>query len=352
MTQKLLDDFYGRYPLSQPEDFALLLRLRRFGGSVFGENLSDFTQKIEDIRRLAQTNTDPLFLDLGETYCRLSLASPALSLSSSCIARMAFLSAGQNTPNTHTITEDLPALCRWAKDKPFSLCSEDWQALVVTPSREAFPSEAHSQPYKKQYHPAYLVLEKNFWRYFSAIERIDRLLQEKKQLLIAIDGPSGTGKSYLGRLLQSLFGADLILMDDFFLQPDQRSPARAAEPGGNVDYERFFAEVVANLEKHSPFIYQKYSCSTGLFSPSAALASPAKIFEGVYSLHPKWGAELFDCKIFLTASLQKRLERIENRNGKKMLARFVKEFIPKEDAYFNAFGVPALCDLTIDTTDF
>ena len=35
-------------------------------------------------------------------------------------------------------------------------------------------------------------------------------------------------------------------MDDFFLRPEQRRPERFAEPGGNVDRERFAAEVLVH----------------------------------------------------------------------------------------------------------
>ena len=39
-------------------------------------------------------------------------------------------------------------------------------------------------------------------------------------------------------------------MDDFFLQPDQRTKERFESPGENVDHERFEEEILIPLSKH------------------------------------------------------------------------------------------------------
>ena len=64
----------------------------------------------------------------------------------------------------------------------------------------------------------------------------------KRPFVIAIDGRAASGKSTLAEQLSTLLEADVIHMDDFFLQPYQRTPERLAEIGGNVDYERFAKE--------------------------------------------------------------------------------------------------------------
>ena len=43
-------------------------------------------------------------------------------------------------------------------------------------------------------------------------------------------------------------------MDDYFLQPYQRTEERLAEPGGNVDYERFKEEI---YDKKLEMMYKK-----------------------------------------------------------------------------------------------
>ena len=90
--------------------------------------------------------------------------------------------------------------------------------------------------------------------------RIDRLLDTQPRVIIAIDGRCGAGKSTLAARLAELCGGNVFHMDDFFLRPEQRRPERFAEPGGNVDRERFAAEVLAPLENGSRFSYRPFVC--------------------------------------------------------------------------------------------
>ena len=70
-----------------------------------------------------------------------------------------------------------------------------------------------------------------------------------KVFIVAIDGMCGSGKSTVAGKLQEYFGCSLFHMDDFFLQPHQRTSQRLDAPGGNVDYERFQAEVLIPLKR-------------------------------------------------------------------------------------------------------
>ena len=65
--------------------------------------------------------------------------------------------------------------------------------------------------------------------------------------ILAIDGRCASGKSTLGQELAEKWNASLFHMDDFYLQPHQRTEERLAEPGGNVDRERFLKEVLLPL---------------------------------------------------------------------------------------------------------
>jgi len=58
--------------------------------------------------------------------------------------------------------------------------------------------------------------------------RIDALLRRKTGVLIAIDGPAASGKTTLAERLASRYGAAVLHMDDYFLQPHQRTPERYA----------------------------------------------------------------------------------------------------------------------------
>lgn len=90
--------------------------------------------------------------------------------------------------------------------------------------------------------------------------------------VVAIDGMSASGKTTLGQQLKNHFlKANLFHMDDYFLQPHQRTPDRLAETGGNVDYERFKDEIIFHLNDKNGFSYQIYDCMT------QSLGSPIKV---------------------------------------------------------------------------
>ena len=88
------------------------------------------------------------------------------------------------------------------------------------------------------------------------INYIEEKFENKKQIIVAIDGRCAAGKTTLTSLLQKKTGANIFHMDDFFLRPEQRTPERFSQPGGNVDYERFYNEVVLPIHNKQSFTYR------------------------------------------------------------------------------------------------
>ena len=174
-------------------------------------------------------------------------------------------------------------------------------------------------------------------------------LAEKDTVLLALDGPCGSGKSTMGETLRDTFqatGSALFHMDDFFLQPHQKSQERLQEPGGNVDRERFLREVIQEIKRGDHFVYNRYDCQKGtlqaVFPPPARLV----IIEGAYSLHPELRKH-YDIKVFLDIDPVKQLERLRERVPKDRLQRFIQEWIPLENRYFATFQVKSTADLVL-----
>ena len=67
------------------------------------------------------------------------------------------------------------------------------------------------------------------------IAHIEALLAERDHVLVAIDGPCASGKTMLAATVNKRFGGNVLHMDDFFLRPEQRTPERFAQPGGNAN---------------------------------------------------------------------------------------------------------------------
>lgn len=182
----------------------------------------------------------------------------------------------------------------------------------------------------------------------AVIERIERVYTERERVFVAIDGPCTSGKTTLATVLQRHFGGNVLHMDDFFLRPEQRTPERFAEPGGNVDRERFEDEVLAPLAAGKIAQYRPWDCHTGDFAASHNV-EPARltIVEGSYSMHPALRG-YYDLMICLTIDSGEQLHRLEARNP-RMLQRFIDEWIPLENRYFASTETRTAADMIVDT---
>ena len=183
----------------------------------------------------------------------------------------------------------------------------------------------------------------------AALRLIGQLLERKDSVLIAIDGRCGSGKTTLARELQTRLTCTVVHMDDFFLRPCQRKPERFAEPGGNVDRERFLEEVLKPLAAGKPFAFRPYDCATQtLTDPVEVTPAAVRIVEGSYACHPlltPW----YNARIFLTLSPEEQQRRILLRNGPEKLEMFKSRWIPFEEKYFSAFDVENKADLVLTT---
>ena len=175
---------------------------------------------------------------------------------------------------------------------------------------------------------------------------IDRLLAQKGHILLAIDGPCTAGKTTLAGILKEKYGCNVISMDQFFLRPQQRTAERLAQPGGNVDYERFHEEVLQPLQGDIPFSYRPFLCSKqSLDQPITVHPAPLTVIEGTYSTHPYF-QNPYHLTVFLTIDADVQRERIGLREEWKQV-RFWNEWIPMEQAYFDHYGIQQKCDLTL-----
>lgn len=166
----------------------------------------------------------------------------------------------------------------------------------------------------------------------SILEKIDTLLTEQDRILIAIDGKCTSGKTTLAAKLAEIYDCNVFHMDDFFLRPEQRTPERFAEIGGNVDYERFQEEVLLPLKTGQPFSYRPFDCkSFTLADPINVPPKKLNIIEGTYSQHPYFG-EAYDFKILLDVDEETQRQRILKRPT-HLHKQFFEEWIPMENRY-------------------
>lgn len=162
---------------------------------------------------------------------------------------------------------------------------------------------------------------------------IDRLLNRRESVVVAIDGKCTSGKTTLAAQLADAYDCNVFHMDDFFLRPEQRTPERFAEIGGNVDYERFAEEILTPLKTGEPFSYRPFDCSTfTLAQPVSVQPKKLTIIEGTYSHHPYFD-DPYDLKILLTVTEDLQRQRVLERPA-FLHSRFFESWIPMENRYF------------------
>ena len=180
--------------------------------------------------------------------------------------------------------------------------------------------------------------------------KIDALLTHAP-IVIAIDGGSASGKSTLAADLAAHYHCNVFHIDDFFLQPHQRTAARLCEIGGNFDRERFLEEVLQPLKEGGAVTYRRFDCKSGeLQAPLTVAPHRLAVVEGAYAMHPSL-APHYDLSVFLDVAPSLQKQRIQKRNTPEQAARFFGEWIPKENAYFAQMQVKERCDLVLKVFD-
>lgn len=177
--------------------------------------------------------------------------------------------------------------------------------------------------------------------------QIDLLLARQDRVIVALDGFCASGKTTVATRLSEIYDCCVVHMDDFFLRPEQRTPQRLSEPGGNIDYERFSEEVLSSLKESLPITYRPYDCSVqALDQPVTLEPKKLTVVEGTYSHHPYFGSYC-DLKVFLTVCPKDQHQRILQRPS-FLQKRFFEEWIPMEHQYFEHFSIPQKADMVID----
>lgn len=162
--------------------------------------------------------------------------------------------------------------------------------------------------------------------------------------IVALDGRCAAGKPRWRRACSSRPGATWCIWMTFSCAPPSGPRRVCGSPGGNVDRERFLAEVLRPLPArgglHLPPVRLPH---TGLEAAGRLDPAPLTIVEGAYSCHPDlW--DLYDLHLFLTVSPDEQLRRIRARNGADGLEMFQNRWIPLEEAYFQAFSIEKRCE--------
>lgn len=176
------------------------------------------------------------------------------------------------------------------------------------------------------------------------MKKLIRLIAEKKKgaprLLVTLDGPCASGKTTLAESLAEALGAAVVHTDDFVVPHAMKTKERLAIPGGNCDAERLVSEVLAPWKQGRTGRFRRYDCRRDCLLPEEDLPGDGVlILEGSYCNLPAIRA-LADLRIFMDTAEEIREKRLRERESEASLQRFRELWIPLENAYFGAYGLP------------
>lgn len=340
----LLQQQHYEYPEMTAQDCVKLIYQAVLGPKHLGQTGSPKAAYIiNEMNGLARRDI-PLLEPIGNGLYRLNLDSSLCRLRPETIHGLFIKTAQDHQGSLEQLQQQLSL---WKNSGMFP--EEEAAAEIRKLCDSHYAPVSHSEAYHQAYDPHYRLVKQSFTRFIPLLEAIDRRVQQDIPTFLALEGRCASGKSTLSQLLAEIYGCSVIHMDDFFLPFPRKTPERLAEPGGNVDRERFYEEVILPVKDKRPFSYGVYDCGVGAITDSREV-KPGQllIVEGSYCLHPLYQDD-YDLKAFLTCSPERQVQRILERNGPRMLERFLHEWIPMEEQYFSTFSIAERCDFVICT---
>ncbi|MBQ8798084.1 MAG: hypothetical protein IJZ55_00805 [Lachnospiraceae bacterium] len=335
-----------KYPELQVRDLFKFLYQSSFGCEHLVSDVESAKAYIQEEAESAGTVSEDFIEELDGPYCRVHLNYLKTGLCADTFAKLFVLSAEHVEDGTERLEEKLSVLLDMTRDGELPFSVAEVEAAIKQWEKEGYPACHHSEGFRKAYAPAYRLMKKEYVRFLPLFGKIDSILQQGT-VTLAIEGGSGSGKTTLADLLCRVYECTVFHMDDFFLRPEQRTPERFAEPGGNVDRERFLSEVLLPLHKGESVEYRRFDCGTfTVLPPEKKEPSRLNVIEGAYSMHPEL-EEYYNLSVFLDISPEVQKARIIKRNSTELVNRFFTEWIPMEQKYISCMNVKERCDSII-----
>ena len=348
-TRALLTSHYHAYPALQAEDVFKFLFHSAFGCDHLVSDEQAALRYIQSEYASLPASAPAYAEPLDGAYSRVHLGVLQEGLHPGTLARLFFLSAKPEPNGRADLAQKLALAQDMIERGELPIDPADFAQKLDAWHAQGFPAVHHSEIFRKAYHPAYRVIANRYAELLPILTAIDKQLARGSATL-AIEGGSASGKSTLADTLQQIYNCTVLHTDDFFLRPEQRTPERLAEIGGNLDRERFADEIVHPLTHGDPIRYRRFDCMTQtLTKPITVQQHALTVIEGSYSHHPDLKAP-YDLKIFLTCEKQEQRRRLMIREG-DYFPTFESVWMPLEEQYIRMCAIESsgarICDTAI-----
>ncbi len=347
ITRDLLIMHCKNYPKLQIQDLFKYLYQSSFGCEHLVSSLDTVTDYIAKEYNTIQGESKISIERLDGNYSRVHLSYLNGGLSIDTFGKLFFSSARKEADGLCLLEKKLEVTKKLVGEGMLPFTADSFEKAVDDWKTKGYPAVHHSDIFRNEYKPAYRVISNDFIPFLPLFAELDKKLSVGS-VTLAIEGGSASGKTTLSKLLEKLYDCTVFHMDDFFLQPHQRTVERFAEVGGNVDRERFLEEVLQPLSEGEVVSYRRFDCQN-LKIQEAVQIQPKKltVIEGAYSMHPEL-AGFYDLSVFLNINSELQKKRIEKRNTPQLAKRFFNEWIPLEKKYFDFTNIKKRCSMVIN----
>ena len=244
-SEKILIMHYQKYPELQIQDVFKFIYQSSFGCEHMVSSVEKVTAYIQEEY---DGTTEGEIEELDGNYCRVPLSYISKGLTAETFGKLFYLSAKKEEDGQVKLLKKIETVKKLVLESKLPFPVDEFNIALDKWKEQGYPAVHHSEVFRNEYKPAYRLIAKKFIPFIPLFIAIDKLLK-KGSVKIAIEGGSASGKSTLAQYMEDIYTCTVMHMDDFFLQPHQRTPERFAEIGGNVDRERFLNEVLIPLKK-------------------------------------------------------------------------------------------------------
>ena len=284
-TRKLLIEHFQTYPRLKIQDIFKFLYQSAFGCEHLISSLEAAAEYIEKEHDTMGSKGEPIIVPLDGKYSRVPLSYLDHGLSVDTFGKLFVASAKKEEHGLGDLQQKLNVATELVAEDLLPFQAKEWEQAVEGWKHKGYPAVHHSDVFRENYLPSYRVMANEYIPFLTFFAELDRRLA-KGTVIVAIEGGSASGKTTLSGILSSIYDCTVFHMDDFFLQPEQRTPERYAEIGGKVDRERFSTEVLQPLSNGEAVHYRKFNCSTMRLGEEIEVGTKRlTIIEGAYSMH-------------------------------------------------------------------
>lgn len=171
--------------------------------------------------------------------------------------------------------------------------------------------------------------------------------------LVAIDACGGSGKTTLAAALAREMSAQIVHVDDFFRSPStelERAEDELGPAGHRFDLDRLRTRVLAPLRTGLAVRPQRYDWETDrLVAGGLLVPDTLTIVEGVYALRRDLRS-YYDLSVWIETDASVRLARGLARDGESARQRWVRVWMPEEEAYVDEQSPQEAAMIHVDAT--